>query len=208
MKKPIVTEPPAGTFDLGLVLGQRRAFSAVAGKCSAADAATLKQIRDDKLYLGMCSDWREFCNQHLHMSKSTADKLIALLTEFGPDYFTVAQFTRISPGAYRAIAPSVRDSTVRYLGADIALTSENADKVAQAVQELRRISTPAPPPAPPARVSPRQRLEWLEKRSRELVDGLTELADSGPGCDDREEMLQLVRETRKSLTRVELRMSR
>jgi hypothetical protein len=206
MKKPIVTEP-AGTFDLGLVLGQRRAFSAVAGKCSAADAATLKQIRDGKLYLSICSDWSQFCNQHLHMSKSTADKLIALLTEFGPDYFTVAQFTGISPAAYRAIAPSVRDSTVRYMGADIALTSENADKVAQAVQELRRIAAPAAPLTPPTRVSPRQRLESLEKCSRNLVDGLTELADSAPGCDDREEMLQLVRETRKSLVRVELRMS-
>jgi hypothetical protein len=38
-------------FELGQMVGSRRAFGTVAGRCSAADAACLRRIRDEKLYL-------------------------------------------------------------------------------------------------------------------------------------------------------------
>ena len=38
-------------LELGIMLGQRRAFGMVAGRCSAAQAECLRKIRDEKTYL-------------------------------------------------------------------------------------------------------------------------------------------------------------
>src|SRR5947208_12428396 len=42
-------EEEEGTFELGQILGSRRAFSAIAGRCSAADAECLRRIREQRL---------------------------------------------------------------------------------------------------------------------------------------------------------------
>jgi hypothetical protein len=123
--------------NLGRLLGRREAFTMVAARCSAADAALLRQIRDERLYLGHAKDWDEFCTAHLGMRRSNANRLIGLLNEFGPQYFEVAQLTRISPATYRAIAPSIRDGALHTNGEAIALIPENAERVAAAVAELR-----------------------------------------------------------------------
>ena len=44
-------------LELGMVLGQRRAFAMVAGRCSAAEADCLRKIRDEKTYLKFASNW-------------------------------------------------------------------------------------------------------------------------------------------------------
>jgi hypothetical protein len=155
-------------FTLGRLLGRREAFSIVAARCSAADAAILREIRDKKLYLSHASDWGEFCAQHLHTSKESANRIIHYLDEFGPTYFEVAQLTRISPATYRAIAPSIHDQALHHNGDAIALIPENAEKVAAAVAELRK-SVKHPPPAPKA--------SGLEKRCRELIVELKTSAD-------------------------------
>src|SRR5215210_2731777 len=72
---------------LGRLLGRREAFNIVAGRCSAADAALLRQMRDEKLYLSQSPDWDDFCSKHLQMRKSNANRIIQLLNEFGPQYF-------------------------------------------------------------------------------------------------------------------------
>jgi hypothetical protein len=145
---------------LGRLLGRREAFNVVAARCSAADAAILRELREKKLYLNHAEDWDEFCTQHLHTTKETANRLIRHLDEFGPTYFEVAQLTRISPATYRAIAPSIRDQALHHNGDVIALIPENAEKVAAAVAELRKTVTP-PAPAPKA--------SSLETRCRELI---------------------------------------
>jgi hypothetical protein len=154
---------------LGRLLGRREAFNTIAGRCSAADAALLRQIREEKLYLGHAKDWREFCVKCLHISRENADRLIRLLDEFGPTYFEVAQLTRITPAVYRLIAPLIRDQTLHYNGEAIALIADNAEKVAAVADEFRpKSKTPAAPLQlpPPVEEDPIAR---LERRCTELV---------------------------------------
>src|ERR1051326_8904181 len=113
---------------LGRLLGRREAFNIVAARCSAADAANLKQIREEKNFLD-CKDWDEFCRRYLYMSKDNANRIIRLLEAYGPRYFEVAQFTRISPDTYRAIEPAIKDGALHTESEAIALIPENADKV-------------------------------------------------------------------------------
>jgi hypothetical protein len=145
---------------LGRLLGRREAFTIVAARCSAAEAALMRQIRDEKLYVGHAKDWDEFCTTHFHTGKENANRIIRLLEEFGPAYFEVAQLTRVSPATYRAIAPSIRDQTLHHNGDAIALIPENAERVAAAVAELRKSVTPT---------TPTQKASGLEKRCRELI---------------------------------------
>jgi hypothetical protein len=147
---------------LGRLLGRREAFTIVAARCSAAEAATLRQIRNEKLYLNVATDWDEFCLKHLKTNKQNANRLIRILEELGPSYFEVAQLARISPATYRAIAPAVHDQALHHNGEAIALIPENAEKVAAAVADLRKSSAPsAPPPADP--------IPALEKSCADLV---------------------------------------
>lgn len=151
---------------LGKLLGRREAFAAIAGRCSAADAGLLRDIRKQKLYLQLAPDWGQFCKEHLHISRENADRLIRLLDEFGPEYFAVTQLTRISPKAYRTIAESIREQAVHYNGEAIALIPENAERVAAAVADLRKAAEPPLLPAPepaPAPAAPQDPLPALEK---------------------------------------------
>ena len=137
---------------LGRLLGRREAFSLVAARCSAAEAQTLREIREKKLYLNLAADWGGFCVKYLHMGKANANRIIRLLDEFGAAYFEVAQLTQISAATYREIAPSIDEQGLNYNGDVIALIPENAAKVAAAVAEIRKtvpIKAEAPEPADP-----------------------------------------------------------
>src|SRR3989442_3804145 len=90
-------EEEEGTFELGQILGSRRAFSAIAGRCSAADAECLRRICEQKLFKHKSDSWDEFCPRYIGMSKASANRIIRLLDDFGPDYFELAQLTRITP---------------------------------------------------------------------------------------------------------------
>jgi len=70
-------------LELGIMLGQRRAFGMVAGRCSAAQAECLRQVRDEKTYLKFAANWAEFCERQLKIGKRTADRAIALLKQHG-----------------------------------------------------------------------------------------------------------------------------
>jgi hypothetical protein len=133
----------AELLEVGSVLGQNQAFGLIAGRCSAAQAATLKHLRDEKKYKRVTEDWRDFCSQYLRMSGAQADKIIHLWEEFGAGFFKVAQLTRISPDTYRAIAPAVREDALHLNGEVIELSVENSRKVADAVAQLRRVRKPA-----------------------------------------------------------------
>ena len=74
-------------LELGIMLGQRRAFGMVAGRCSAAQAECLRKVRDEKTYLKFATNWAGFCERHLKISKRTADRAIALLKKHGALYF-------------------------------------------------------------------------------------------------------------------------
>src|ERR1700674_660050 len=97
-----LAERESTAFDLGKLLGQREAFSLVAGRCSAADAECIRKLRDEGAY--------------------------KLKEEPGPAYFEGAQFTRISPEAYRTIAPAVTGNAIRWNGEAIELVAANAQR--------------------------------------------------------------------------------
>jgi len=150
---------------LGRLLGRREAFNVMAARCSAADAALLRDFREQKLYVGHAENWDDFCTKFLNTTKDSANRVIRNLQEFGPSYFEVAQITRISPAVYRAIAPAVQDHMIQHDGESIALVPENNEKVAAAIASLRK--TAVKPPADP--------LEDLRRHCRGLGEAFAAL---------------------------------
>jgi hypothetical protein len=161
----------AGLLELGSVLGQNQAFGLIAGRCSAAQAASLKHLRDGKEYKRVNEDWRDFCSQYLRMSGAQADKIIHLWEEFGAGFFKVAQLTRISPETYRAIAPAVREDALHLNGEVIELSVENSRKVADAVARLRRVKKP-----PARQIATHLRLGELDEQCMAMVAELREIS--------------------------------
>ncbi len=182
-------------IELGRLLGRREAFSIVAGRCTAADAELLRRIRDEKLYLGHAKDWDEFCAVYLRMCRASANRLIALLNEFGPHYFEFAQLTRISPETYRAIAPSIQDGMLHSNGEAIALIPENAEKVSAAVAALRK------PAAKPAVVEAPFPVSSLRAECKALIGKFAQAAAAG---QDRLELRRAITELVEGLTRFSL----
>lgn len=130
------TAEAAGSYELGAVVGQRKAFSLIAGRCSAAEAAAIRRLREERLYLASKLSWKQFCPRHLGMSRSQADHVIQLLDEFGPDYFEVTQLTRAPLETYRAIAPAVKNGHIHWGNETIALVPENSERIGAAVKGL------------------------------------------------------------------------
>ena len=162
----------ADMLDLGDVLGQHRTLAAVAGRCSAAQAATLCRLREEKLYKRCTPSWDDFCTNHLKMCRPEVDRTIRLWQEFGPAYFELSQLTRISPETYRAIAPMVKDGALHHNGEVIPVTAENARRVASTVADLRRA---LPAPARSA-CTPEDRVAALDHRCTEIAAEFRELA--------------------------------
>jgi hypothetical protein len=160
----------ADLLELGSVLGHNQAFGLVAGRCSAAQAASLKRLRDEKKYKLVTDHWRDFCSWYLRMSQTQADKIIHLWEEFGAGFFKVAQLTRISPETYRAIAPAVREDVLHLNGEVIELTAANSRQVVEAVARVRREKQPA------RQINEHQRLEELDERLMSIIDVLLNLS--------------------------------
>jgi hypothetical protein len=179
MKTPLSKQPaePAGSFELGGVLGQRKAFGLIAGRCSAAEAAAIRRLREERLYQASKLNWKQFCPLHLGMSRTQADHLILLLEEFGPVYFEVTQLMRVSAETYRAIAPAVKDGHIHWQNEAIALLPENSEKVAAAVAGLRDAAkaegspaeTPAETRQPAASDAREGTMNALKQRADQLV---------------------------------------
>jgi hypothetical protein len=201
-QSPETPEKAEGVLDIGKLLGRREAFGLVAGRCSAAEAGCLREIRETKSYKKLAPNWDEFCESHLRMSRSAADRAIRLLEELGPGYFELTQLVRLPPEAYRAIAPSVKDKAVHLDGEAIALVPENAVRVAAAVATLRRKAEPARP----ERASMRDKIAPLVRRSKEALAAFAELYQSGPSVPDTEELVSAVEELQVAFTRLKIRM--
>jgi len=164
----------AGLLDLGAVLGQIRAFAHIAGRSTAAQAGFLKQLRDEKSYKQLCSDWRQFCPTYLNISGSQADRIIGLLEEFGPGIFDLKQLMNISTETYRIVEPAVKDHAIHHNGEAIELDPTNAQKIAAVVAGLRRQAAVKPP------VNPVQnRIANLEKRFFALLDEIDAIWNKG-----------------------------
>jgi hypothetical protein len=103
-------------LDLGIWLGRKQAFSALAGRCSAADAECLREIRESKSYRSLDLTWDQFCKDKVGVTRPVVDKTIRQLEEFGPAFFQLASILRITADEYRLIAGSVADDSLLYGG--------------------------------------------------------------------------------------------
>ena len=124
-------------FDLGTLLGRHQAFGLIANKCSAADAFTLREIREDKLYRKLSLSWEDFCKAYTGISHKTADAIIANLDEFGESYFKLSGILPIRAAMYREIASKISDNTLEVDGRKIEINRENTLELMDAVSRLR-----------------------------------------------------------------------
>jgi len=194
-------------FILGEILGGRRAFSTVAGRCSAAEAASLRRLRDEKLYRAKADSWEEYCPKYLGMSKTNANRMIRHLEEFGPSYFEVAQLTRISADQYRAIANCVVDRTLHHDGEAIALIPENGQKIAAAVHQLRKAGGKQKPVGLSSLKRPgsrRARITQLREAAIQLTAEFADLARSSPSRRDIPTLAEIRNTTLADLYAVDL----
>ena len=159
-------------LEVGTWLGRRQAFSMVAGRCSAADAICLRELRESKKYKLLGLSWEECCKQRAGIGRSTADQIIQNLEELGPDYFVMAQATGISASEYRRIKASVSNHALLHAGAEIPIEAENASRLMAAVEALRRENAGAS--APPADATA-DASRCFAKAERAFRTALTEL---------------------------------
>ena len=192
-----VAEPLMSDVDLGRLLGQRKAFGLMAGRCSAAHAAALKRIRDSKGYIAIAPTWEAFCQQELHVSRVHANRIIKWLEEFGPAYFELSQLIPISPSEYRALAPAISDHRIEANGQAIALIPEKAEEVAAAVEEMRRQSVKEKPS-----LTLRDRLDALDRQCRKLTGEFDELSRYITS-NDREELNAMLVNTIAKLRQID-----
>ncbi len=158
----------APDVELGRWIGRREAFALIAGRCSAAEAESLRRIRNEKMYKQDYPSWEEFCTKRLGVSRRHIDRTLRLLDEFGPAYFHVAQMAHVTPEEYRAIAPHVSADGVRVDGAVVALLPENSEQVSAAVAELLTREKPA-------KAKPALSLDAVVKRCESLAESLSAL---------------------------------
>jgi hypothetical protein len=160
-------------LELGIALGQRRAFAMVAGRCSAAQAECLRKIRDEKIYMKFAPNWDEYCQRHLKMSKRAADRVIGLLKKLGALYFETAALTGITPAEYARIEHAIQRDGIHVGSEVIALIPGNASRAVDAVAQLQAESNAAEAARPRAPVE--EQLRDLEKRGRQLCASFHQL---------------------------------
>jgi hypothetical protein len=159
-------------LEMGTWLGRRQAFSIVAGRCSAADAQSLRELRESKKYKSLGLTWEECCKQRAGIHRSSAEAIIRNLEEFGPDYFVIAQVTGITAKEYRLIQGSVHNHVLVHAGEEIPVTVENAPRLIAGVDALRRGAGKAH--VPPAGTAAEAAFQFA-KAERAMRSALAEL---------------------------------
>lgn len=130
-------DTPEDQLESGAWVGRQQAFAVIASKCSAAQAAALKEIKQSRAYEPLGLTWQEFCPEYVGMTRERADALIRQFDEFGEAYFRLSQIARISPETYRQVAPKVEGETVSTDGQEIELTLPNSARIRAAIKKLR-----------------------------------------------------------------------
>jgi hypothetical protein len=199
-----LTDDAAALLDLGVALGQNQTFSLVAGRCSAAQAATLLRLRQEKKYLRCSANWREFCTYYLKISGSEADRIIRLWEEFGASYFELAQLIRISPEGYRAIEPAVKEGSLHHDGEVIEFDPENTRKLAEAVAELKgaQTATKLARKSPP-HLEPHDRIADLDRRCTGIIMEFQEISRKERSGENWILLTRALLRVREELSRIE-----
>jgi hypothetical protein len=201
MKKSIeVAGKNERLVELGILMGKREAFSTIAGRCSAAQAESLRRIRESQGYRELAPNWDEFCTRSLRTSRRSVDRMIGWLAEFGPAFFELAQLTGITADEYRAIAPAVGKDGIHVGSEVIALLPENAEKVAETVLRLQTEAA-AGRPAKGAY----ERIEALEAQGQRLADSVRRIATSA-SVVERSALQGAATRLKRLFTRVEMEL--
>ena len=205
MTKPIsssTTTAGSPEAELGTILAERKRLGSASGRCSAAQAESLRKLRDLKLYVSRCVTWDEFCPRYLGLTKVFANRAIEAWEEFGPAFFELAELTRITRDEFRAVASRVNNKMFHADGEAIALTPENASRVATALEKLRRSSAaPIKPYTPTVNLS---RMTLLEAHCTELISEFRKLTGPKAQNVDRAQLAAILRQTLGMLGRIEL----
>ncbi len=137
--KKAATEPATGEpFDLGSWVGRAQAFSLVANRCSATEAECLRRIRESRAFQTLGMNWDQFCERYVGVNRTSADRLIQKLDEFGEIYFQLSRVTQVSAESFRLIASKISDQGIEIDGETVALTPENGPRIRQAVKAMRK----------------------------------------------------------------------
>jgi hypothetical protein len=123
--------------ELGSWMGRAQAFGMVANHCSAAQAQSLRRIRDAAAYKLLHLTWEDFCREHAGLSRPRVDALILCLEEFGEAYFRLSEIIRISPETYRQLAPKIQGEQIEIDGELLDIAPQNATRIRQAIVQLR-----------------------------------------------------------------------
>src|ERR1700686_701416 len=100
-------ETPKDWIDAGAWVGRQQAFAVIASQSHAAQALSLKHVKQSRWYQQLSLTWEEFCLEYAGISRTRADNVIRQLDEFGESYFRLSEIARISPQTYRRIAGCV-----------------------------------------------------------------------------------------------------
>jgi hypothetical protein len=184
-------------LELGVLVGQRKAFSMVAGRCSAAQAECLRKIRDEKLYLRFAENWDDYCERYLKISRRTADRFIYYLKKYGVLYYEVTAFTGIAPAAYGRIEKAVRQDGIHIGGEIIALIPANTERVIEAVARLQAEADAAGA----EQTTARKQLCALTRRGHQLAKAFRTVARSANEVE-RSMMHACVEQVTRDLSRI------
>ena len=124
-------------IEAGSWVGRQQAFAIVASHASAAQAASLKEMRSSRAFERVGMTWDQFCPEYVGISRTHADRLIDQYDEFGETYFRLTQLARISPQAYRQIAGKIQDDVLEFEDEKIPLIASNVPKIRVALKKLR-----------------------------------------------------------------------
>ena len=118
-------------------LGRHQAFAVLENHCGAAQALTLKQIKESDLHQQFGLTWEQFCERYAGITARHADRLIQCQRELGDKYFRLAELARISPALFRQLPPTTDPETIEIDGETFTLLPENAPRIRQALRRLR-----------------------------------------------------------------------
>ena len=137
------------SIEAGIAIGRQQAFALIAARCSLAQALTLKNIKESRVYEALGFTWDQYCPEYFGISRVTADRIIHQLNEFGQSYFRLGELAHVSEGEFRRIASKVTDGAVEFDNESIPLTPENGPRIRQAVRalllQLRNRQSQSPP---------------------------------------------------------------
>jgi len=189
--------------DLGTWVGRKQAFSLIAGRCSAADAECLRQMRGKKAYRALGLNWDTFCHERLGISRSSADLIVRQLDEFGPAFFTLAQVMQITAQEYRRLGVAARGNVLLHAGEEILIEAENGPRLLAAIEELRHNArvepldvaaefAPGLPEPAGTRTDAEHRLALAEEHMHAIIAELWQLWKTQPGVGERIRVHSLV----------------